>query len=198
MAKYGQVAERNNLHFIPATLFHAGQIHEVFKNFVKEQVRHKLIAFEGETKRSKIRSHMNWWVKCITAVIAKTASRNVAFKAGRMRNSFMEGQDEFIIIMRKLDNVEEVGLEEDYEEALADVGCNADLYVVNQMVSTDLFREAHTGQCKCNKLNREYTWGSSLKVSGEEESKNKWNFAKLTCLLLLLLCQHPKFRQCCG
>ena len=37
-------------------------------------------------------------------------------------------------------------------------------------------------QCK---LNREYTWGSSLKVSGggEEESKKNWNFAKLTCLL---------------
>ena len=49
-------------------------------------------------------------------------------------------QDEFI--MRKSDNV--VGLREDYEEALADVGCNADLYVVNQE-STDLLREAHTG-----------------------------------------------------
>ena len=36
----------------------------------------------------------------------------------------MEGQDEFIT--RKSDNAD-VGL-----EALADVGCNADLYVVNQ------------------------------------------------------------------
>ena len=54
----------------------------------------------------------------------------------------MEGQDEFII-MRKSDNAD-VGLGEDYEEVLADVGCNADLYVVNQE-STDLLREAHTG-----------------------------------------------------
>ena len=53
----------------------------------------------------------------------------------------MEGQEEFI--MRKSDNVD-VGSGEDYEEALADVGCNADLYVVNQE-STDLLREAHTG-----------------------------------------------------
>ena len=68
---------------------------------------------------------MNRWVKCISAVIAKTASRNVAFKAGRMRDSIMEGQDEFIIIMRKSDNVD-VGSRGDYEEALADVGCNAD------------------------------------------------------------------------
>ena len=35
----------------------------------------------------------------------------------------MEGQDEFV--MRKSDNVD-VGSGEDYEEALADVGCNAD------------------------------------------------------------------------
>ena len=36
-------------------------------------------------------------------------------------------------------------------------------------------------QCK---LIREYTWGSSLKVSGEGESKKNWNFAKLTCLVI--------------
>ena len=53
----------------------------------------------------------------------------------------MEGQDEFI--MRKSDNVD-VGSGEDYEVALADVGRNADLYVVNQE-STDLLREAYTG-----------------------------------------------------
>ena len=88
---------------------------------------------------------MNWWVKCISAVIAKTASRNVAFEAGRVRDSIMEGQDDFIMRKSDTDNVE-VGSGEDYEEALADVdaNCNADLYVVNQE-STDLLREAHTG-----------------------------------------------------
>ena len=35
MAKYGHVAERNNLRFIPAVFSHTGQIHEVFKSFVK-------------------------------------------------------------------------------------------------------------------------------------------------------------------
>ena len=53
----------------------------------------------------------------------------------------MEGQDEFI--MGKSDDAD-VGFREDYEEVLADVGCNTDLYVVNQE-STDLLREAHTG-----------------------------------------------------
>ena len=51
-----------------------------------------------------MRSYMNWWVKCISAVIAKTASRNVAFKATRMRDSIMEGQGRFI--MRKPDNAD--------------------------------------------------------------------------------------------
>ena len=37
-------------------------------------------------------------------VIAKTASRNVAFKATRMRDSIMEGQHRFI--MRKSDDVD--------------------------------------------------------------------------------------------
>ena len=35
-------------------------------------------------------------------------------------------------------------------------------------------------QCK---LIREYTWGSSLKVSGEEESKKNWKNWNLTCLV---------------
>ena len=79
-----------------------------------------------------MRSYINWWVKCISAVIIKTASRNVAFKATRMRDSIMEGQDRFI--MRKSNNVD-VDLREDCEENLADVGHNAEIYVygvVNQ------------------------------------------------------------------
>ena len=80
-----------------------------------------------------MRSYMNWWVKCISAVIVKTASRNVAFnflsfKATRMRDSIMDGQDKFI--MRESDNAE-VGVREDCDEDLLDVGCNVDLYVAN-------------------------------------------------------------------
>ena len=33
------------------------------------------------------------------------------------------------------------------------------------------------------RLIREYTWGSSLKVSGEEESKKNWKNWNLTCLI---------------
>ena len=67
-----------------------------------------------------MRSYMNWWIKCISAVIVKTASRNVAFKATRMRDSIMDGQDKFI--MRESDNAE-VGACEDCDEDLLDVGC---------------------------------------------------------------------------
>ena len=58
MAKYGRVAEQNNLRFIPAVFSHTGQIHGEFKALVKEQIRHKLIAFEGEAKRSLIGHEM--------------------------------------------------------------------------------------------------------------------------------------------
>ena len=42
VAKYGQVAEQNNLRLIPAVFSHTGPIHEAFKIFVKEQIRAKL------------------------------------------------------------------------------------------------------------------------------------------------------------
>ena len=90
MIKYGRVAERNSLRFIPAVFSHTGQIHGEFKAFVREQVRHKLIDFEGEAKNLRIRAVMRWWSKCISMAIAKTdTSRNVAFKVARTRESIM-------------------------------------------------------------------------------------------------------------
>ena len=134
MAKHGRVAEQNNLRFVPAVFSHTGQIHGEFKALVKEQIRHKLIAFEGEAKRSKIRSVMKWWSRYISMAIAKTASRNVAFKVARIRESIMEGQDELII--RKW-NSEEAGLQDDNQAVLDDLGYNADLYIANQEVIFD-------------------------------------------------------------
>ena len=65
--------------------------------------------------------------------IAKTASRNVAFKVARMMESILEDQDELII--RKSD-CEKVGLEANNEAALEDIGHNADLYIANQEDNT--------------------------------------------------------------
>ena len=42
-------------------------------------------------------SAMKWWSKCISMAIAKTASRNVAFKVAKMREAIMEDQDEFLM-----------------------------------------------------------------------------------------------------
>ena len=96
MIKYGRVAEQNNLRLIPAVFSHTGQIHDDFKALVREQIRYKLIEVEGEPKSSKIRAVMKWWTRCISMAIAKTASRNVAFKVARMRDAIMKDQDEFI------------------------------------------------------------------------------------------------------
>ena len=60
--------------------------------------------------------------------IAKTASRNVAFKVAKMRDSIMEDQDELILLIRKSE-CEELGLEANTEAVLEDVGHNADLYI---------------------------------------------------------------------
>ena len=67
--------------------------------------------------------------------IAKTASRNVAFKVAkmRMRDSIMEDQDELII---RNSESEELGLDANDKAALEDVGHNADLYIANHEDNT--------------------------------------------------------------
>ena len=129
MAKYGRVAEQCNLRFIPAVFSHAGQIHGVFKAFVKEQITQKLVTFEGEPKPSKINSIMKWWSRCISVAIAKTASRNVAFKVAKMREAIMEDQDEFLM---RNSECTDVDVETNTRAQLEDVGQNADLYIANQ------------------------------------------------------------------
>ena len=61
--------------------------------------------------------------------IAKTASRNVAFKVARMREAIMQDQDEFIT---RNANLEDVVSEANDRAILEDTGCNADLCVYRQ------------------------------------------------------------------
>ncbi len=70
--------------------------------------------------------------------IAKTASRNVAFKVAKMREAIMEGQDEFL--MRNSGQTE-VGLETNNAAFLEDVAQNADdLYILPIKASVCKFR----------------------------------------------------------
>ena len=113
--------------FVPAVFSHTGQTHGVFKAFVKEQITQKLVAFEGDPKPSKINSIMKRWSRRISVAIAKTASRNVAFKVAKMREAIMEDQDEFL--MRNSGQTE-VGLETNNAALLEDAAQNADLYIL--------------------------------------------------------------------
>ena len=61
--------------------------------------------------------------------IAKTASRNVAFKVAKMREAIMEDQDEFL--MRNSEHTD-VGVETNNGAQLEDVGQNADLCIANK------------------------------------------------------------------
>ena len=64
----------------------------------------------------------------------KTASRNVAFKVAKMRDSIMEDQDDLIIRKPECD---ELGSEVNAKAALEDVGSyNADLYIAIQEDNT--------------------------------------------------------------
>ena len=57
-----------------------------------EQIRQKLITFEGMAKSSRVKALMKWWSKCISMVIAKTANRNVAFKSDKLVEALFEEQ----------------------------------------------------------------------------------------------------------
>ena len=83
----------------------------------------------------KTRSVMKWRSKCISMAIAKTASRNVAFKVAKMREAITEDQDEFL--MRNSGQME-VGLETNNVAFLEDVAQNADLYIANQSFSMQI------------------------------------------------------------
>ena len=96
---------------------------------VESERAYKLIDVEGEPKRSKIRVVMKWWTRCISMAIAKTASRNVAFKVARMRDAIMKDQDEFIT---REANFDDDALVANDRANLEDVACNADLYIANQ------------------------------------------------------------------
>ena len=76
--------------------------------------------------------------KCISMAIAKTASRNVAFKVARLRDAIMQDQDEFII---RDTNLEDAALVANDRASLEDIACNADLYISNQedLIQTDTF-----------------------------------------------------------
>ena len=58
MAKCGYVAEQSRLQLTPAISSHAGQARDAFKDFLREQTRYKIVAFEGYAKSSHVSSTM--------------------------------------------------------------------------------------------------------------------------------------------
>ena len=98
---------------------------------IREQIRQKIIVFEGQAKPSKIDSVFKWWSMCISMVIAKTASRNVAYKANKLGELMFARQSEMLM------PEEELGLQSlgSYEEDFEDLSSNADLYVFNDQMA---------------------------------------------------------------
>ena len=132
MTEYGRVAEQSSLRFVPAIFSHTGQTHDEFKALVREQIRHKLDDSEGKRKAQRLKLA---WTRCISMAIAKTASRNVAFKVARLRDAIMQDQDEFITWNA---NFEDVAVMANDKAILDDIGFNTDLYIANQEVETQI------------------------------------------------------------
>jgi hypothetical protein len=131
IAKYGHLADRSGFQLIPAVFSHTGQIHTAFKDFIREQIRQKIVAFESQAKSSKIKSVLKWWSKCISMVIAKTASRNVAYKANKLGELMFARQSEMLMPEEELGSQSPGSYEEDFE----DLSSNADLYVFNDQMA---------------------------------------------------------------
>ena len=81
MAKYAQVAQDNGYIFIPAIFSHTGQIHKEVMDLMFKQIKGKLELDDEQVQNSKIMGMRNLWVKQISCVINRTASRNIM--AGR-------------------------------------------------------------------------------------------------------------------
>ena len=50
-------------------------VSSVYVSLLREQICQNLVALEGQTKPSKIKSVLKWWSKCVSMVIAKTVSK---------------------------------------------------------------------------------------------------------------------------
>ena len=85
---------------MPAVFSHTSQIHNSIKHLITEQICHKLILSEGKAKQSRVKSTMRWWTKCISMGITKTASRNIAAKAGKTSEAVLDAQARFVITDR--------------------------------------------------------------------------------------------------
>ena len=75
MAKYAQVAQDNGFVFIPAIFSHTGQIHKAVLELMFSQIKYKLELDDPEVQSSKIKGMLNLWVKQLSCVINRTASR---------------------------------------------------------------------------------------------------------------------------
>ena len=73
-AKYSPTADRYNLQFVPVVFSQTGQIHGPFKGFFMEQIRQKLITFEGQAKPSRVKSVMKWRSKHASAIKKKNSN----------------------------------------------------------------------------------------------------------------------------
>ena len=67
----------NGLSFIPANFSHTGQVHETIMGLMFNQIKHKMELIDPQVQNGKIQVMVRYWVRQLTAVINRTASRSI-------------------------------------------------------------------------------------------------------------------------
>ena len=86
MQKYCQIARRNRLHFVPSIFSHTGQVHEAIMDVIYNQIKFKMQLFDPQVQGAKIQSVVRYWVRQLSSVINRTASRSIVAGAAKMVN----------------------------------------------------------------------------------------------------------------
>ena len=70
--------------FIPAIFSHTGQIHESIMDLMFNQIKLKMELIDPQVQNSKIQGMLRFWVKQLTVVINRTASRSILADAANL------------------------------------------------------------------------------------------------------------------
>ena len=84
MTKYHNIAEEHGFLFIPAIFSYAGQVHEKFYDFISQQIKLKMQFQDPEVPFKEIKKVITFWVRQLSAIMNKVASRNILRGANKL------------------------------------------------------------------------------------------------------------------
>ena len=80
------IARNNGFSFMPAIFSHTGQIHQSFVDLIDNQIKLKMQFADPQVQQGKIQSVVRYWVRQLSVVINRTASRSILAAAANLVN----------------------------------------------------------------------------------------------------------------